>query len=101
MWADAVFLLSLCGMLSASLYGRPRIQADRIAMQWRLDGKPTWHAPRAAALWGPPVFALAVRGFIDAAMTLAPDKVHRPDIGLVLFSIVAAGVHIFTLARAR
>ena len=55
-------------------------------MQWALDGKPTWYASKAMALWGIVAFALAVRLLIWAAMTYVPDKVNGPEIGLLLFS---------------
>jgi hypothetical protein len=101
MLADGIFVLSVAVMLGVSFYCRRRIQDNKIAVQWGLDGKTTWRAPRAVALWGPPVFAILVRGVIYAATNLTPDKVHHVDIGLVLFSIVVAGVHIVTLTRAR
>jgi hypothetical protein len=47
---------------------------------------------------------LAVRLLIWAAMTYVPDKVNGPEIGLLLFSIIVAVVHLWMLrsaARAR
>jgi hypothetical protein len=73
-------------------------------MQWALDGRPTWYAPRRIALWGTVVFMLAVRLSIWAAMTYVPDKVNGPEIGLLLFSIIVAAAHLWMLrsvARTR
>jgi hypothetical protein len=48
--ADYVFGASVAFVIGCSLYFRPRIRSDRIAMQWGLDGKPTWYAPKWLAL---------------------------------------------------
>jgi hypothetical protein len=69
-------------------------------MQWGLDGKPTWSAPKRPALWGMLALMLAVRGIIWAAMTYIPEKVHSPELGLVLFSIIIALAHLFMLSMA-
>ena len=71
-----------------------------MAMQWGLDGEPTWYAPKAVGLWGMVVFALAVRLLIWIASTYAPEKVHGAEIGLLLFSVIVAAVHVLTLRRA-
>jgi hypothetical protein len=101
MAADVVFFVALGVMLVASFYYGPRIQADKVAMQWGLDGKPTWYAPKIVALWGLLGFAVLLRLFIAAAVKFIPDQVHHADIGLIIFPIIVAGVHIFLLARAR
>ncbi|MDE5452328.1 hypothetical protein GWE18_05470 [Bradyrhizobium sp. CSA112] len=71
-----------------------------MAMQWGLDGEPTWGAPKAVGLWGMVAFALAVRLLIWVASTYAPEKVHGAEIGLLLFSVIVAAVHVLTLRRA-
>ncbi len=43
--ADLVFLVAVGFMIACNLYFEPRIKNDRVAMQWGLDGKPTWSAP--------------------------------------------------------
>ena len=100
MAADCVFWLAVAFIAGANLYYGPRIKGDRVAMQWGLDGKPTWHAPKTIALWGMLAFALVVRLLIWAAMTYTPDKVHGPEIGLLLFSIIVAAAHLWTLRSA-
>ena len=43
---------------------------------------------------------LALRLFIWAAMTYAPDKVHGPEIGLLAISVILPTVHLWTLRAA-
>ena len=98
--ADYVFWPAVVLIVLSSLYYGPRIKADRVAMQWGFDGKPTWHAPKLMALWGMVVFAVALRLLIWAAMTFIPDRVHGPEIGLLVISIVLPAVHLWTLRAA-
>ena len=98
--ADYVFWPAVLLMLAANLYYGPRIKSGRIAMQWGLDGKPTWYAPKPIALWGALASALAVRLLIWAAMTYMPDIVHGPEIGLLLFSVTVAAAHLWVLLAA-
>jgi hypothetical protein len=98
--ADLVFLIAVGFVIACNLYFGPRIKSDRIAMQWGLDGKPTWSAPKRWALWGMVALMLAVRGIIWAAMTYIPEKTHSPELGLVLFSIIIALAHLFMLSKA-
>ena len=102
--ADYVFWAAVAFIVWCNLYYAPRITSDRIAMQWGLDGKPTWFAPKAIALWGMVAFALSVRLIIWAATTYVPDKVNGPEIGLLMFSVIAAVAHFWLLhsgARAN
>jgi hypothetical protein len=102
--ADYVFWPAVAFVAAANLVYAPRIASDRVAMQWGLDGRPTWSAPRSIALWGTVAFMLAVRLLIWAAMTYVPDKVNGPEIGLLLFSIIVVAAHLWMLrsaARAR
>lgn len=98
--ADYVFCLAVLLLTAANLYFGPRITSERLPMQWGFDGKPTWHAPKAVALWWIVAFALALRLFIWAAMTYAPEKVHGPEIGVLLVSIVLPLVHVLMLRAA-
>ena len=86
-------------MIGANLHFAPKV-GERIAMQWGFDGKPTWYAPKHAAMWGMVALALIVRLVIYLAMTYAPDQTHSPEIGLLLASIIIAAVHIGILAMA-
>lgn len=97
--ADIAFVAALLVMTACNLYFAPRIGA-RVAMQWSFRGEPTWHAPKLAALWGPLAFAVLIRLVILLGMTYTPDKVHGPEIGVLLLSIVIAAVHAGTLAAA-
>ena len=99
--SDYVFWTALILMAGASLYLGPRIGSRRVAMQWGLDGKPTWSAPKAIGLWGLVAFALAVRWLIWALETYAPDRVHGAEIALLLFSVIVAAAHLFILRAAR
>ena len=98
--ADYIFLFALVFVIACSLYFAPRIGGERIAMQWGFDGKPTWHAPKQIGIWAVPAFTLAVRLVIWAAMTFAPARVHWPELGIVLLSLIAAGAQVFILTRA-
>jgi hypothetical protein len=97
--ADVVLVAALMVMIGATVYFAPRVK-ERVAMQWGFDGKPTWHAPKLAAMWGPVAVLVIVRLLIYLAMTYTPDKVHGPEIGVLVLSIVAAGAHLFTLWKA-
>lgn len=98
--ADYVFWPALIFIIACNLYYGPRIASDRIAMQWELDGKPTWFAPKSVALWGMVAFVLAVRLLTWAAMTYVPDHVNGPETGLLLFSIIVAAVQLWVLRAA-
>ena len=98
--ADYVFWPAVTFIVVANLYYGARIKGDRVAMQWGLDGSPTWYAPKAIALWGIVGFALAVRLSIWVAMTYVPDKVNGAEIGLLLFSIIVMAVHLLMLRAA-
>ena len=98
--ADYVFWPALAFTVGANLYYGPRIKSERMAMQWALDGKPTWYASKAMALWGIVTFALAVRLPNWTATTYIPDKVNGAEIGLLLFSIIVVAVHLLILRAA-
>jgi hypothetical protein len=98
--ADIVFLIAVGFVIACNLYFEPRIKSDGIAMQWGLDGKPTWSAPKRWALWGMVAFMVAVRAFIWASMTYMPEKVHSPELGVMLFSIIVALSHFYLISKA-
>lgn len=98
--ADVVFCAALAAVIGINLVCSPGIKGDRVAMQWGADGKPTWSAPKAMALWWMVVFMLAVRAAIWAASTYVPEKVHGAEIGVLLFSLIAAASHAFVVAKA-
>jgi hypothetical protein len=96
--ADIVFVVAVGFVVACNLYFDKRT-SDRVAMQWGLDGKPTWYAPKWITLWGMVAFMIAVRALIWAAMTYYPEKVHGPEMGLFGFSIIAAASHLFVLLK--
>lgn len=97
--ADAAFIAALAVMIGANLYFAPKV-GERVAMQWGLDGNPTWYAPKHAAMWGMVALAIGVRLLIYLTMTFTPRMAHGPEIGLLLASIVIAASHIGILAVA-
>ena len=98
--ADYLFWPVLAGVILFNLFFAPRIRTNRVAMQWGFDGKPTWHAPKRFAVWGVVPCMLLVRFIIWAGMTWMPERVHWPEIGLALASIIVAAAHVFVLVRA-
>ncbi|MGL3108055.1 hypothetical protein [Bradyrhizobium sp. BR 1432] len=99
--ADYVFGLAVALVVTFNLYFGLRIDRERIAMQWGRSGDPTWYAPKWFAMWGMVVFMGAVRLFIWLASTYAPRSVHGVELGIVIFSVIAAGSHLFVLMKAR
>ncbi|WP_051380463.1 DUF1648 domain-containing protein [Bradyrhizobium sp. WSM1743] len=99
--ADYVFGFAIALVLGLNLYFGPRIPSERVAMQWGLNGEPTWYAPKWLAMWGMIAFMAAVRLFVWLASTYAPQHVHGAELGIVIFSLIAAGSHLFVLMKAR
>jgi hypothetical protein len=99
--ADYVFGAAVALVIGCNLHFGPRIKRERVAMQWRSDGTPTWDAPKWLALWGMVLFMLAVRLVIWLASTYAPQNVHGAELGIVLFSVTVAAAHIFVLKMAQ
>ena len=97
---DYVFWAAVIFVIGCNLIFEPRIKADRIAIQWGLDGKPTWYAPKRIALWGMVAFILVVRLLIWLCMTYTPALVHGADIGILGFSVIIAASHLFILMKA-
>ncbi|PWE78689.1 hypothetical protein XF30_19985 [Bradyrhizobium sp. SUTN9-2] len=99
--ADYVFGFAIAVVIGANLYLGPRIASERVAMQWGPSGEPAWYAPKWLAMWGMIAFMAAVRLFIWLASTYAPQHVHGAELGIVIFSLIAAGSHLFVLMKAR
>ena len=99
--ADYVFCAAVLIVIGCNLYFGPRIKGERIAMQWGLDGKPTWSAPKTIALWGMVAFMLAVRLLIWAASTYDPARVHGVEIGIIGSSVIIVATHIYILMAAK
>lgn len=99
--ADYPFGLALAVVVALNLYFGPCIERERVAVQWGRNGEPTWYAPRWLAMWGMVAFMVAVRLFIWLASTYAPQRVHGVELGIVIFSVIAAGSHLFVLMKAR
>lgn len=99
--ADYVFAAALAFVAGCNMYFGPRLPSDRIAMQWDVNGRATWHAPKWVGLWGMAAFMIAVRILIWAISSYAPASVHGVQIGIVLFSLTFAAAHLFTLLKAR
>ena len=59
--ADYAFWIAIVFMAVCSLIAGPRIKSGRMVMQWGLDGRPNWSAPKSVGLWIMIVLALAVR----------------------------------------
>jgi hypothetical protein len=98
--ADYAFVGALLVVIACNLYFAPRIRSDKIAMQWGLDGKPTWYAPRWLGLWGVIPFMLAVRFFIWAAVIYTPQYVHGVDPGILGFSVAMVVCQLYILSKA-
>lgn len=99
--ADYVFGSAVAFVIGLNLYLGPRIESARVAMQWGSNGELTWCAPKWLAMWGMIAFMAAVRLFIWLASTYAPQHVHGVQLGIVIFSLIAAGSHLFVLMKAR
>jgi hypothetical protein len=100
MIADYAFWCAIAVMAGCSLYYEPRIKSDRMAMQWGLDGKPTWSAPKAIGLWAIVGVALITRFLIWVAMTYFPQTVHGAEPGLLMSSIIFVVSHAIVLRAA-
>jgi hypothetical protein len=99
--ADYVFGAAIALVVGSNLYLGPRIKGERVAMQWGIDDKPTWCAPKRVALWGMVLFMLAIRLFVWLASTYVPQSVHQAELGLVGFSVIVTAAHIFVLKMAE
>jgi hypothetical protein len=99
--ADYVFGIAVALVVAFNFYLGPRIEREHVAMQWGPSGEPTWYAPKWLAMWGMLAFMVAVRLLIWLASTYAPQSVHGVELGIVIFSVIAVGSHLFVLMKAR
>ena len=99
--ADFVFCAAVLIVIGCNLYFGPRIEGERIPMQWGFDGRPTWSAPKQIALWGMVAFLLALRLLIWAASTYDPARVHGVEIGIIGSSVIIVATHLYTLMAAK
>ena len=98
--ADVVFCAALAAVIGINLVFGPRITADRIAMQWGVNGQPTWTAPKSVALWWMLGFMIAVRALIWAAQTYFPENTHGVEAAVVIFPLIAAASHAYIVMKA-
>ncbi len=79
-------ILAVIVMLAMSLLAARRIPAGtRVPMQWGLDGKPTWFAPRIVGLLVIPVVATLLNvAFVAADYQGESQYVHPAPNGLKL-----------------
>jgi hypothetical protein len=97
---DVTLVIALFVMVAGSLYFRPRIHAERIAMQWGFDLKPTWYAPKIIGLWALPVVVVCIRVLIYAAERYRPELVHDLSLGLIVMAVIVTACHFIILRAA-
>lgn len=88
---DVVFCLAIVAMVACSLWFGSRIDTAAVPMQWGVDGKPTWFAPKLLGLWFFVGLALLVR--VIFYFQVDADGVRKAAQGLITFSVVIATVH--------
>lgn len=70
----AACALIVAAMIAASITATVKFPAaSRLPMQWGVNGKPTWYAPRKLALAFTPVLAALVVAFVLLMAEAAPD----------------------------
>ena len=95
----ALILLTLYAGIAAWMAVRAErrfARRDRLPMQWGLDGKPTWYAPRRVAL-------AVVPGIPGLVLILAALSIPFPQarnvtdaqLGPVLYGIAVVGLAVF------
>ncbi|WP_028956173.1 hypothetical protein [Sulfitobacter sp. 20_GPM-1509m] len=82
-------------IFSSVVAGNKFPTAARLPMQWGLNGKPTWSAPRTAALTFTPVLAIIVTGFL---IVVAGAATHIAAIVVILF-FAAHLLHLWLVYR--
>lgn len=95
----SVFLVAVLAAMSLAFAHRvpPGV---RLPMQWGLNGRPTWFAPRAVALAFTPVLSALVLGLVVLAGLLPGARGQTPALivtGLCLLAAHAA--HLVLAAR--
>ncbi len=98
--SDIVFGIALIVMAAVSVHFAGSIKAPMLPMQWGLNGKPTWYAPRLLALWFSFGLAVLVRLLIFFLQEYNPDKLSSASLGLILFSVIITIAHIAHMAAA-
>jgi len=96
--APGVFVLALLVIAASSIHFAGRIATSKVPMQWGVDGKPTWYAPRSLGLWWMLGFMLIVGGGL-LAMTrfVESEKVTGLSYSLILLSVTTAAIQIWHL----
>ena len=100
----AVFVAVLAAMSRQAARGLPR--SARLPMQWGFDGRPTWRAPRDAALAFTPVLA-AITLVPTALLPLLGEEGQGlgPYFGVLSFMgvawVAAHALHLRLVARWR
>jgi hypothetical protein len=89
----------VAAMTAAAFYFGSRIRAQKIPMQWGVDGRPTWYAPKPIGLWAPICVTL-----VGGPLFLLghPQSAHYAALGLIMFSVIMAaiyGVYLALLVR--
>jgi hypothetical protein len=99
--SNLVFGLCLIVMVAVSIIFAGRTKAPRLPMQWGFTGEPTWYAPRLIALWFSVGLAILVRLLLVVLESFAPEKLHGASLGLILFSVIIAVVHLGHMVAAE
>lgn len=96
--ALGVFILAVLVIAAASVHFGGRVATARVPMQWGIDGKPTWYAPRTIGLWSMLGFTLVIGGGLIAMMRFAEsEKVTSLSYGLIVLSVTMAATQIWHL----
>jgi hypothetical protein len=99
--SNVVFAIALVVMAAVSIRFGGRVTTAMLPMQWSISGEPTWFAPRLVALWFSVGIAVGVRLVILLMEVYNPKKLHETSIGLILFSVIIAVVHIGHMMMAE
>ena len=91
--ADLVYAAALAAMVAATLWVAPQIATDTVPMQWGLDGKPTWYAPKEVGLWFTVGLAVVLRVVMLLQAQWGAPRRRKVAVGLMVFSIIVAVVH--------
>jgi len=88
------FLLAATAPAMMTLLSRramPRLaHRDRLPMQWGLDGRPTWYAPRLVALFFAPALATLCLAIPLTLLALLPADIPQADDGRRTLLLIVA-----------
>ena len=88
LWTSIVFSLALCGI---ACWADARFRAEeRLPMQWWVDGRVTWSAPRRIAVAFIP--GLSTSMLVGLGVLLSYGRPRPGQEGLVIPSIIALGL---------